>query len=747
VVLVAGPALAGGPPTGNIVATREGTTTVYRASVTDPDGDPLTYQWGAQLACGTYETFVIELIWDHPQSKCPHDQGDFHEGTVTVRISDGTGFEVFCSYSTSLAGQGDPCVLTRSPSPSPSTSGPIFGEEICDAAAGAGFFEPVQAVFQDDPTFEDRPNKQISKVSDTELRAELDMVVNKPSLLFGVNRIAGGPRPGTRDRIIFRGTTSGSVKAAVKVRFTLIESGGTETVIYTSPLLRDERIPLYGPCIEPQPWRVRLFAVQGLPVPRQGTFTFTQPGNYTIKAELLDQFDAQTGIETFVSGEAVETTGPITKLQPVVMSAGAHDRAKLQKDADQDAASFPQQITEYYPLAPGRLRMQSQPLLNLAPQVAQGAAWYDGILDAIDLRTTAPDVVVAQMNRFMATGGILSGAQRVVVYADEADFDVMGAEKAGGFASSSKVVFILSPATHTTVAHEIAHTLPALLWSVDQMESECGLNYHNKSNNVAHGVRIQPGGARKVFEGTDSIMGSSSFEEFQARLKAGIPPEWMDQCTYRNVLEALSGQIDPPVTLVQGAIGRSTTTTAGALLPAYQMDGFTDLEAGEGGNYALVVRNAGGVQLGRFPFTPDFRLRSHEQTRRLRLVSFVHQIPTLDGAARIELVGPNGVLDELVSTPSAPVVSILSPSNGASVVPSRGKVTVTWTATDADGDDVVATVLYSSDDGQTWSHRAVDTRATSLAVTLDPDSATHAIRVIASDGARSTEASIEFVTP
>ena len=46
-----------------------------------------------------------------------------------------------------------------------------------------------------------------------------------------------------------------------------------------------------------------------------------------------------------------------------------------------------------------------------------------------------------------------------------------------------------------TVAHELVHTLPEG-WAGDEMEEECGRNYHNKSDRIVNGEVITFGPAR-----------------------------------------------------------------------------------------------------------------------------------------------------------------------------------------------------------------------------------------------------------
>jgi hypothetical protein len=74
----------------------------------------------------------------------------------------------------------------------------------------------------------------------------------------------------------------------------------------------------------------------------------------------------------------------------------------------------------------------------------------------------------------------------------------------------------------------------------------------------------------------------------------------------------------------------------------------------------------------------------------------------------------------------------------------KGKIPVSWTGTDPDGDELLYTVFYSPDGGKTWRSRAFEEQAAKLDVLIDPGGTDHQIRVIASDGTRSGETTVRF---
>ncbi len=108
--------------------------TIYGVEATDADGDRLTFTWSrSRAACrkfqhgSTLPTFTDDQVaaarqtipnasadattsaslalWLHPGELCPHDVGTSHEGTVTVKVTDGVHI-VTRTYKGTDSGQG-----------------------------------------------------------------------------------------------------------------------------------------------------------------------------------------------------------------------------------------------------------------------------------------------------------------------------------------------------------------------------------------------------------------------------------------------------------------------------------------------------------------------------------------------------------------------------------------------------------------------------------------------------------------
>ena len=86
-------------------------------------------------------------------------------------------------------------------------------------------------------------------------------------------------------------------------------------------------------------------------------------------------------------------------------------------------------------------------------------------------------------------------------------------------------------------------------------------------------------------------------------------------------------------------------------------------------------------------------------------------------------------------TANAPEVTVQAPNGGESI---SAETEIQWTATDSDGDNLTHTILYSADNGQSWTMIATGLTTTSYDwdPTLSPGGDQCHIRVVSSDGFR-----------
>jgi len=105
----------------------------------------------------------------------------------------------------------------------------------------------------------------------------------------------------------------------------------------------------------------------------------------------------------------------------------------------------------------------------------------------------------------------------------------------------------------------------------------------------------------------------------------------------------------------------------------------------------------------------------------------------------VRLLSDSEVLAEKRASDSAPVIELLAPSGGG---PLTSPLEVIWRSSDADGDEVSVTILFSRDDGATWRVVGANLRDPGVRLLhLDalPGTRDGRIRLIASDGFNSTE--------
>ena len=120
-------------PVGKLFAQLQPPNTVFSVDASDPDGDPLTYEWSAQIECGVFtpnSPTDDQANWSHPSgeppSGCPHEQGSDHAGVVSVIVRDPNGGAIQCRHDGSGDGEHD-CN--------------IYGEELGDCIIDMRLFD------------------------------------------------------------------------------------------------------------------------------------------------------------------------------------------------------------------------------------------------------------------------------------------------------------------------------------------------------------------------------------------------------------------------------------------------------------------------------------------------------------------------------------------------------------------------------------------------------------------------------
>jgi hypothetical protein len=183
---------------------------------------------------------------------------------------------------------------------------------------------------------------------------------------------------------------------------------------------------------------------------------------------------------------------------------------------------IPNEFPDIYPLKKGGM-----------PQPSIGATvrlQLDSIVDRdwianhgiFDLQHYEDNLLAALTDK-IGTAATQDKVGRTIVIMDNGDFARIVGPGVLGYTVSSKVVMVPLRSDEWTVAHELAHTLPAFLWSSDQMLSECGTKYHNLDGSYAHGVEVtawsQPEIRRRVEGNPEGIMRSARTTICWARSK------------------------------------------------------------------------------------------------------------------------------------------------------------------------------------------------------------------------------------
>lgn len=608
----------------------------------------------------------------------------------------------------------------------------------CSTWVTDGWMSPTQGVWQDDPTFEDKPRKQLTRragAGDPFYDAELGLVTGKPTLVFGVHhyRSSGSPvQVDSRDAIVLKGLTTCREPKPVKLELSVTEGWGLPRVLHDTGVIAT--IPLAGAMLpQPVPWEVTVPVRDGLPA--AAPFTLAHAGPYTLTGELLEADGARTGLRVRVLGQSYDLQGPTISVVPVVLQnlgdKGAPEDLYLRM-----AEGLVKETAEYtpdlFPLAHGKL-----PVRLLGQR-----SFVDKEIPDTWLEFRRVDATVAALNESLAADAFLNNHGRVVVFLRKQDFEAVFGAGAAGMAVKSpvtprnsaslswKVMFVSNVEDWSTVAHEIVHTLPSG-WAKEGMEAECGRAYHNLYDPVANGERITEGGEvrRERKAGMIALMGPA----------VSTSKIWVTQCTWWHLLEQfIAGPADPPVVLVRAWLGKQGNKVKGQLRPSYTIMGSADLAPGKG-PWAIVVKDAAQKELGRFPIEPRFSDLERNVTR--TVTSVAARLPLLPGMAELELVGPTGSLDKKVFSTEAPVVTI---APVAPLTKGQGTVRLSWTAKTQAGTSALSTVSYSTDHGKTWASQAFELGASELEVTLDPKATSHRVRVTVTDGSRSSYSELEL---
>ncbi len=236
--------------------------------------------------------------------------------------------------------------------------------------------------------------------------------------------------------------------------------------------------------------------------------------------------------------------------------------------------------------------------------------------------------------------------------------------------------------------------------------------------------------------------------------------EWMSNFTYEGILDGMIHDvidldpISPP--------GASVKTSSDALFvlgslnltnESVQLDDFLRLPGlrlsprPESSSFSIDLLDGAGNLLARYPFEPKEDTDTESDGDRIALVTEV--VPYLPGTKRI-VISKDGVgwASRNVSD-NAPQVKVSFPNGGETL---QGQTrTVTWKASDADGDQLTYSLLYSTDAGQSWQPIDTNINRSSYTLKLEELSGSNRalVRVIATDGVNTStdDSNAPFLVP
>lgn len=246
-------------------------------------------------------------------------------------------------------------------------------------------------------------------------------------------------------------------------------------------------------------------------------------------------------------------------------------------------------------------------------------------------------------------------------------------------------------------AHELAHTLG---------------RFHAEFCGAPNGYRSYPypfGMISFAVDGADAFFGFDIqaphpiFDPGWTDLMTYCENQWISNYTYEGLKTYIQNNFplstQHPVYLIDRLLVLGTIPSSGevTLKPLFVIPNAADSEPNLPGPYALVLRDASGSELARYPFTPDFLAQEEGEP----LLGISELVPALSGMAMLDVEGPNGTLIIRVTAGATPPTVNLNETDIGSLLNPQ-TLTVSWTASDPDGDPLAFALESSPDNGTTW---------------------------------------------
>jgi YVTN family beta-propeller protein len=238
-------------------------------------------------------------------------------------------------------------------------------------------------------------------------------------------------------------------------------------------------------------------------------------------------------------------------------------------------------------------------------------------------------------------------------------------------------------------------------------------------------------------------------------------PNWMSDYTYKNLyicLSALNSDL-PGVTPGCGAAGDTrpgadapqlgdwllvfgniTPDLATANFSTQRVDRIVSMPLRKPGSHSIRLLGTGGVTLADYPFTPEVvEEGATTAAAGSPALSFGHVVPFVAGTQMIQIVDASAgstVIGTKTVSANPPTISNVALEGAPN--PTTGAVTVVWTATDPDGDNLKFDVFFTPDGGASLQPLMLGLSGRSVQIDTRPLSGGPAqFRVVATDGVHS----------
>lgn len=300
-----------------------------------------------------------------------------------------------------------------------------------------------------------------------------------------------------------------------------------------------------------------------------------------------------------------------------------------------------------------------------------------------------------------------------------------------GIPGNVATAYLLSGFTHP---HELGHI--AGRRHVKCTGDEAGVN-----NSYPYtGGKISPvESGDNAFFGFD-INAKSIYGPNSGDIMSYCRPRWTSDYTYTNIRNEMVSRFgsalayDPSLlAITQGQVAVlvsgyvSLVDSSGELGTTYTIDSPVTVGLPNPGAFAIRFENSSGQELATYSFSPD--IPSEGSTAPFALL-----LPRSSNTARIVLLHNNQSLDVRIVSDSSPTVTVLYPNGGEHL--SGDSVTLSWSASDPDGDMLEFAVQHSTDAGTTWDTLVSNWPLTSYELNLGNIAGTSQgmLRVLATDG-------------